>query len=206
MTVPPDDSLVVFLHGVGARGGDLAPLAAPMRSLLPRTRFAAPDAPEPFDRGPGWQWFSVTGVSEADRPRRIAAARAQFDRIVTAQLEQFGFLGQPDRVALVGFSQGAIMALDAIASGRLRFAAVVAFSGRLASPEPLAPAPGARALLLHGEADPVIPAAETRRAAARLRELGVAADARVFAGLGHAISPEEVAIAAAFLAESFACR
>ncbi len=203
MTTAPGDALAILLHGVGSSGRDLAPLADAMRALLPRTHFSAPDAPNRFDQGSGRQWFSVAGVSDQNRSLRIAAARADFDRVLTAQLDENGISGRWERVALIGFSQGAIMALDGMASGRWPIAAVVAFSGRLATPAPLSPAKGARALLIHGEADPVIPADETRRAAARLREVGVAVESHVLPGLGHTISPDGVAIAASFLATSF---
>ena len=103
-------------------------------------------------------------MTEANRLPRVGAARAEFDRVVQAQLDASGFADKLDRVAFVGFSQGSIMALDALVSGRWPVAALVAFFGRLASPEPLAPKPGARTLLIHGEADPVIPAEEAPRA------------------------------------------
>jgi len=195
------DSLVVLLHGVGANGRDLASLAAALRSYLPQTHFAAPDAPGRFDEGPGRQWFSMAGVSQGNRPQRVGAARADFDSVLSAELAHVGLADQLDRVALVGFSQGSIMALDATASGRWQVAGVVAFSGRLASPEPLTPAGGARALLVHGEADTAVPSDETLVAAAKLRQAGVKVEARVFPGLGHAISPEGIALAGAFLVD-----
>ncbi len=199
MTVREHDSLVIFLHGVGANGRDLAPLGDALRPHLPHTRFASPDAPGRSEHGPGFQWFSVGDVTEANRLLRVEAARVDFDRVVQAQIDAAGFAGKLARVAFVGFSQGSIMALDALATGRWPFA-IVAFSGRLASPEPLAPKPGARALLIHGEADPVIPAAETQRAARRLRELGVAVEAHLLPRVGHSISSEGIALAGKFLA------
>jgi len=193
------DSLVVFLHGVDANGADLAPLAEVVRPFLPRAAFASPDAPNRSDRGPGRQWFSLMGITEVNRPGRVEAARAAFDGVVAAQLEAFGFAGRPERVALVGFSQGAIMALDALASGRRPLGATVALSGRFASPPPFAPKAGARALLIHGESDRVIPAEATRQATRRLRDLGVAVESHVLPGVGHAISPEAIALVGDFL-------
>jgi phospholipase/carboxylesterase len=200
MSPAPRASLAILLHGVGASGRDLAPLADALERYLPGTQFATPDAPHAFDEGPGRQWFSVAGVSAQNRPQRVAAARAEFDRVVNAELDRFGLSGEPERVALIGFSQGAIMALDALATGRWPVAAVVAFSGRLATPAPLQPPAGARALLVHGADDSVIPAEETRQAAARLAQAGVAVESRLLPGLGHTISLEGVALAGAFVA------
>ncbi len=199
-----NDSLVVFLHGVGASGADLAPLAEPLSAFLPSTAFAAPDAPARFDGGElGRQWFSIAGVGADNRQQRIEQAREGFDRVVSAALAERGFAGRLDRVALFGFSQGAMMALDAVASGRWPVAAVVAAARRRAgAADPLPAAAATPALLLHGEADAMVPAEESRRAATRLKAAGFNVEARFFARLGHAISGEGVAAAGAFLARA----
>ncbi len=195
--------LVILLHGVGGSGANLATLADAWRDVLPDTAFAAPDAPFPSGHGPGHQWFSVNGVTEANRPERVATARAAFDRTLGDIIAAHGLTDQPERIALVGFSQGSIMALDALASGRWPVAAVVAFSGRLASPGPLTPAKHTRVLLIHGDADPVMPMSESVQAAALLKELGVDATGLILPGVGHMISSEGAAIAGTFLAGIF---
>lgn len=205
MTDTPDNrSLVVLLHGVGASGADLEPLGALLKAALPGTVFVSPDAPEPFDDdGSRHQWFSLTGVTASDRPQRVAAARAGFDRTVTEALDRHGFDGRLDRVALVGFSQGATMTLDAVATGRWPVAGAVAFSGRLSSPEPLAPAPLTPVLIVHGEEDGVVPVTETFHAAAVLQGLGVALQTLVLPNIGHAIAPAAAALAGTFLERVF---
>ena len=197
-----DASLVVFLHGVGAAGAALAPLAGPLQAFLPSAAFASPDAPDPFDGGRrSRQWFSVAGVSAANRQQRVERAREGFDRVVRAAIAERGFAGRLDRVAFFGFSQGAIMALDAIASGRWPVAAVVAASGRLpGQADPHSAAAATPALLLHGEADGTVPAEESRRAAKLLKAAGFTVETRFFARLGHSISGEGVEAAGAFLA------
>jgi phospholipase/carboxylesterase len=200
----PNDSLVVFLHGVGATGADLAPLAESLSAALPATAFVAPDGPARFDGGgPARQWFSVAGVTLDNRPLRVAQAREGFDRVVAAAIAERGFAGRLDRVAFFGFSQGSIMALDAIASGRWSVAAVVAASGRLPGPaDPLPAATATPVLLLHGEADTTVPAQESRSAATKLKAAGFTVETRFFPRLGHSISSEGVAAAGAFLARA----
>lgn len=193
-------SLVLFLHGVGSRGADLAPLGESWRVLLPGATFVSPDAPFPFEfGGAGRQWFSVKGVTEANRPERILAAREAFDAVLGAALDEHGFANKLDRVALVGFSQGTIMALDALASGRWPVAAVVGFAGRLASPEPLSPSAGTKTLLVHGDADQVMPVQLIDDAQQTLRQLGVSVEAHKLPGVSHTISPQGVALAGSFL-------
>ncbi len=195
-----DSSLVIFLHGVNADGRQLAPLGDGWRAILPDTAFAAPDAPFAGARG-GRQWFSLDGVTRDSRPQRIAAARPAFDALMGEIVAAHGLSADLNRVALVGFSQGAMMALDALVSGRWPVACVVALSGRLASPPPLAPPPGASVLLIHGEDDAAIPCQESRDAAATLNGLGVTTQVRILPGVNHRVTPEGAALAGAFLAK-----
>ena len=195
----PARQLVVFLHGVGAGGADLAPLARLWRSVLPDAAMSVPDGPEPYDLGPaGRQWFSVDGVTAANRPQRVAAAVPPFDRVLNEELAWAGVA--PGALILVGFSQGSIMALDAVATGRWRPVAVVAYAGRLSRrPSPDGVAPDTRVLLVHGAADPVIPVEELDTAAQALRQAGFTVDTRVEPGVGHTITEAGARAGAGFL-------
>jgi phospholipase/carboxylesterase len=102
MTTPAANILVIMLHGVGSSGSDLAPLAGVWRDRLPGAVFASPNAPSPSSFSSGYQWFSVAGVTEENRPARISEARASFDETISAIIEENGFFGRLDRVALAG--------------------------------------------------------------------------------------------------------
>lgn len=193
--------LVILLHGVRAFGADVARLGEAWRDLLPATAFAAPDAPFPFDGGaPGRQWFSVTGVTAENRAARIAAARPAFDAVIEGIMDAHGLTGHPERVALVGYSQGAIMALDALATGRWPVAGVVALSGRLALDGPLTPPAATKLLIVHGTEDTVVPCIESQSACARLEQVGFRPEMHLLPGIGHWISTEAVERAGLFLA------
>ncbi|MDF7661581.1 prolyl oligopeptidase family serine peptidase [Erwiniaceae bacterium L1_54_6] len=194
-------ALVIFLHGVGSNGADLAGLGQHWASVLPDVAFASPNAPMPFEHGMGYQWFSLNGVTTENRPARVREARDAFDATLQPLMAQHGFTDAWDKVILVGFSQGSIMALDALASGRHPLAGVVAFSGRLAFDGALTPQPQTPALLIHGHADGVIPWTESESAARRLRSAGVTIETRFEPTTGHTISSQGAMEAAAFIAQ-----
>ncbi len=195
--------LVVLLHGVGSSGDSLASVGKRLASSLPGATIVAPNAPHASSFGNGYQWFSTAGVTAENRPARIAAARPGFDATLSEIIEENGVAGRLDRVALVGFSQGTIMSLDAIVSGRWPVGAVVGFSGRLAAPEPLTPNGPTPILLIHGTDDAVIPVQETEQAAGKLAALGLSVETRIEPGLGHTISGAGAAYAGEFLAKAF---
>jgi phospholipase/carboxylesterase len=194
-----DDHLIIFLHGIGASGAQLMPLASSWRLQLLNTRFVAPDAP--MHHRYGHQWFSTEG-NPLD-PARIRAAREAFDILIDDVLKREGFPISHSKVAFVGVSQGAIVALDAVASGRWHVGALVAFSGLL-PPQPISPAgKDTPILLLHGENDTTIPPMASRLAAAQLGTAGFKVELEVERGTGHTISSAGAAKALSFLKKNF---
>ncbi|WP_112310371.1 prolyl oligopeptidase family serine peptidase [Pseudogemmobacter bohemicus] len=182
-------SLVILLHGVGSMGSNMAPLASYLGRALPGMAFETPDATEPNDLSDyGHQWFSVRGVTAENRAARVEAVRPAFDALIRRLIAKHGLTDAPEKVAFLGFSQGTIMALDAVASGRWNPGAVAGFSGRLATGDPLMPAPDTRVLLVHGDADTAIPVSESASAFARLQAAGMDVSLTVFPGLGHSVS------------------
>lgn len=179
-------------------------LARGWRSTLPSAMFVAPDALLSFPQGPGRQWFSITGVTDQNRPARIVAARDDFDRVIRNELVKNGFADRLDRVVLVGFSQGSMMLLDAVATGRWPIAAGVAFAGRLATEPPFKPASVTRLLLLHGADDTVVPPYELERASTALNRAGMAVEQRIIPKVGHMVSPEAIRVAGEFMLANLA--
>ena len=196
--------LVVVLHGLGADGQDLIQLAPDWAGALPDAAFIAPDAPDPCDMAPyGRQWFSVRDRSPAVMAAGVTQAAAALGPLVEAELARFGL--PPEALALAGFSQGAMMALQLGLRGRPSPAAILAYSGALLAPESLAAELLARppVLLVHGEADDIVPVAASRGAEAALRAAGVPVEAHYRPGLPHAIDPVGVATGARALARAF---
>ncbi|MDP9835767.1 phospholipase/carboxylesterase [Neorhizobium huautlense] len=188
MTISQNAFLAILLHGVGSNGDDLEPLGKSWQARVPNVTFVSPNAPERCDFSSGYQWFSVAGVTPENRPARVSAARPAFDAVISSIVEEHGFSDKLDRVVFVGFSQGTIMSLDAVASGRWPVAGVIGFSGRLASEKPLTPAKDTKILLVHGTSDSVIPSWETEKAETELKALGMQVETVIEPGLGHTIS------------------
>ena len=189
-SIPEGGALIILLHGVGSNGQNMLSLANAWREALPDVAFSTPDAPFSFDHGTGYQWFSIAGVTERDRPQRIAAGRAAFDQVILTEVEKHGFADRLDRVVLVGFSQGSMMLIDAVITGRWPVAAGIAFAGRLASSPPFPRAHQTRMLLIHGAADAVVPPLELERASAALEAAGFTVVSRLLPGVGHTVSPK----------------
>jgi phospholipase/carboxylesterase len=192
--------LVILLHGVGSNGANMVALGDAMAPALPGVIFESPDGPH--SSGRGREWFSVAGVTVENRPDRVLAARPSFDAVIQDLVQQHGFANELDRVVFLGFSQGSIMALDALASGRWPIGAIVAFSGRLASPAPLSPSTVTPLLLVHGDADPIMPVSEAARAADQLKPFGVSAQIAIEPGLDHQVSSHGLELAVAFIAKA----
>jgi phospholipase/carboxylesterase len=181
------EQLFVLLHGVGGQGASLAALAQALRRQFPRAAILAPDGPQPFDGGgAGHQWFSVQGITEDNRPARVAQALQVFVPWLKATQARLGLGAQA--TALAGFSQGAILALEAVVAEDGLVGRVAAFSGRLAQ----LPAQAPRLTTLHwfhGSEDPVIPVQHARSALEHLGLLQGDATLDIAQGLGHEMHP-----------------
>ena len=178
--------LFLLFHGVGAAAQDMAPLAQRLVAEYPQAAVICVQAQERFERmpggGKGWQWFSVRGVSEDNRPARVAAALPAFIATVRALSARFDLPWQ--RVALAGFSQGAVMALEAVQAEPALAGRVLAFAGRHASAPMHAPV-DTTLHLLHGLDDRVMPPGPVIDAAERLVALGGDVTADLLPGIGH---------------------
>jgi len=197
-------SLVVFLHGYGANGPDLLGLADPLGEHLPDTLFVAPDAPEQVAGMPnGFQWFPIPwidGSSEEESMRGMASAVDDLNAFLDALMVDEDLL--PEQVVLFGFSQGTMMALHVAPRREDAVAGIVAFSGRLLSPETLADEVVVRppVLLVHGDQDDVVPPQSLPQAAEALQEAGWQdVYAHVMKGTAHGIAPDGLSVALAFM-------
>jgi len=194
-------SMVILLHGYGSNGEDLIGLVPYWRDALPGTVFLSPNAPEvcPGAFG-GYQWWAISNLDRSARAAGAARAAPVLDAFIDAQLARYGL--SEDRLALVGFSQGTMMALQVGPRRRRALAGIVGYSGMLADEAGLAEAGLTKPpiLLVHGDADPMIPIAAFHQAKAALAGHGFAVESHVSRGLGHSIDAAGLQLGERFLA------
>ncbi|MEJ0013931.1 MAG: dienelactone hydrolase family protein [Bauldia sp.] len=196
----PAKSLVVFLHGYGADGNDLIDLGRIWAPLLPDTAFVSPNAPEPCAEAPvGRQWFPLAGIDPSKLRDGVLTAAPALDAFLDAELARHRLTD--DRLALVGFSQGTMMALHVAPRRAKKIAGVVGYSGLIPGPEFLAGEVKQKppVLLVHGGADPLIPSMALFAATRVLGDAGFQVEWHVEPGLAHGIDQKGLDLGSDFL-------
>jgi phospholipase/carboxylesterase len=190
--LPRDGSaspLYIYLHGRGGTGLSMTPVADRFAQAYPNAAHLIPEGFDPCDTAPeGRQWFSAIGVTEQNRRERVIAAMPGLVAFIREAQSHFGVT--PLATALVGFSQGAILALEAVQMHASLAGRVVAISGRYAQLPDCAP--DAVIHLVHGKEDSVVHARHSVEAATRLVALGGDVTADIVPGITHAPHPELV--------------
>jgi phospholipase/carboxylesterase len=202
--------LVVFLHGYGADGNDLIDIGHAWRQWLPDAAFVSPDAPEPCAEAPiGRQWFTINRSDPSGRWNGVTSVAPVVHRFLDEELKRHGL--PPGALALVGFSQGTMIALHAGLRRTTAPLAIVGYSGRLTAPnqtnfaamkdEIISRPP---VLLIHGDMDMVVPPESLELSAQGLKVLGINAETHMSHGIGHGIDQDGLQRGGVFLARAFA--
>ena len=204
--------LVVFLHGYGADGNDLIDLGRAWQAILPDTAFVSPHASEPCGQAPtGRQWFNLTFRTPNERWDGVNKAAPVLQQFLDGELARRKLA--PSALALVGFSQGTMMALHVGLRRAVQPAAIVGYSGVFVLPdnaEPDAVAGDVKSrppiLLIHGDQDDLIPAQALFQSAQALAALEVPVEWHLSQGVGHGIDQEGLRHGGTFLARRFGLR
>jgi phospholipase/carboxylesterase len=208
----PARQLVVFLHGYGADGNDLIEIGKDWQGYLPDAAFISPHAPRPCGQAPtGREWFPLTFRNPDERWNGVNAAAPGLNAFLDAELKRRNL--PPSALALVGFSQGTMMALHVGLRRTVPPAAIVGYSGMLIMPddamsEAFAAEIKSRppVLLIHGDEDQLIPVQAVNHSAQGLAALEVPVQWHISAGVGHGIDREGLRQGGEFLARCLAAR
>ena len=201
----PPTSLVVLLHGYGSNGEDLIGLTPFWQDALPDTLFVAPNAPQICPGAPdGYQWWALTSLSPEARAAGVGQSAPILNAFIDDLLARYGLA--EDRLVLIGFSQGTMMALHVGPRRAGAIAGIIGFSGMLADPEALAEDVRSKppVLLIHGDADDVLPVSSLVRARQTLETLGFDVSSHVSPGLGHGIDEAGIGLGLDFLVRRLA--
>jgi predicted esterase len=185
--------VAILLHGRGASAEDILGLASEL--ALTDVAFLAPQA-----AGNTWYPYSFLTPMEKNEPN-LSSALGTVAALI-AHLAQRGIL--PDRVALMGFSQGACLALEYAARHARRYAGVAAFSGGLigppGTPRDYAGSFDATPVFLGcSDIDPHIPLERVKESAEVCRRMGATVDERIYPGMGHTVNVDEMSAVRAML-------
>jgi len=183
----------ILIHGRGASSEDMLGLAQELRTT--DIAYLAPQAAENT-------WYPYSFLSPITRNEPwLTSAIGVVRGLVTALGDQG--IG-PERVAILGFSQGACLTLEYAARHARRFAAVAGMSGGLIGPagtprDYAGSLDGTPAFLGCSDIDPHIPVERVRESAEVLRRLGAAVDERIYKGMGHTVNADEIETVRALL-------
>ncbi|HEV2867514.1 MAG TPA: dienelactone hydrolase family protein [Allosphingosinicella sp.] len=192
--------IVLLLHGYGSNGADLISLAPHWRPLLPDALFVAPNAPGRVSVfSGGYQWWELTNLAPQALARGAAGAAAGLDAYIDSLLDEHGLT--EERLAIVGFSQGTMMALHVGVRRSRQIAGIVGYSGMLTGAATLAHEVVTKppVLLVHGSSDSVVPVAALDQARNVLERLGFDVAAHICQGLGHSVDPAGLRLGGEFV-------
>ncbi|WP_373488481.1 alpha/beta hydrolase [Blastomonas sp.] len=197
-------NLIICLHGVGANAASLRSLGQKIHSANSASAVVIPDAPNQSDfGGPGRQWFSVRGITDANRADRINMALPWLNAFIRAECRQWHLT--EDDVGVCGFSQGAMMALALLQTERPP-GAIASIAGRIAAPIMMQSDPSTEIFLSHGDLDTVVPFACLGEAFRAFQLGGFTVTQLPIAGLGHMIETNQAKAASEFLARCLAAK
>ena len=196
----PPKQIVLLLHGYGSNGADLISLAPHWQQAVPDALFLAPNAPQSAGgMGFGHQWWPLLAFTTQALASGAATAAPAVNAFIDRKLTQYG-LGDAD-LAIVGFSQGTMMALHVGLRRETQVAGVLGYSGMLTGAAELTHQTITKppVLLIHGSADSIVPVSALHATEHALRRLGVDVATHVSAGLGHSVDPFGLRLGAEFI-------
>lgn len=199
--------LVYFVHGLGSNGADLMSFAELWGKSFPDVAFAAPSAPNPCPDMPGgFQWMPKLPPGHPRMFAEMEQAAPVLQAGMDAELDRLNL--SPDRLALVGFSQGTVMALHVGLRREVAPAAILGYAGALVGRERLKDEITCKppVMLINGDADAMVPASAQEPSISALSDAGVVAAGQIMPGLDHSVNVDALILGGRFLASAFAFR
>lgn len=200
--------MFIFLHGYNSCGDAMKVLDNKFRKIAPKNSFFLyPNAPFKVNNGDNYCWFQfVFGddpflINEEFVFQSMQQSMPYLSNFISQQLEKHRQFSYED-IILVGFSQGAGLALHASMRLKKRICGAISFSGGLANPNNAIDEPEINKsplLLIHGIEDPILPYQFSYRSEKMLKKSGFDVETHLLSNTKHVITPEAIEIAEKFL-------
>ncbi len=181
---PAPQQLFLLYHGVGDSAQGLAPLGEFIAAHFPQAFVVCIDSPHHCDFAAGYQWYSLQEATEENRHERVMAEMPLFIDSVRHWQQRTGI--GPEATCIIGFSQGAFMALQSSQQPQFLAGRIVALAGRFTQ-VPELPQQPVVLHLIHGAQDSVVAHHHTTAAGERLQALGADCTFDLIEGLAHGI-------------------
>ena len=192
--------IVILCHGYGGDGKDISTLAINWQRFLPDAIFLCPNAPEACAISPqGYQWFDLTSENEKIILEKSLIAEDKLNLFLDEALNNFNL--EPKNVALVGFSQGCMIGIQAGLKNRKGINCLIGYSGKIINKKHLSEniKSKPKIFLMHGSNDTIVSPTYLLEAKEYLNNLGLKTKTKIFKDCEHRIPVEGVSLGLEFL-------
>ena len=191
---------IVLCHGYGGDGKDISTLAINWQRFLPDATFLCPNAPEVCSINPqGYQWFDLSSDREEIILEKSLIAEEKLNIFLDQVSDNFQL--EPKKMALVGFSQGCMMSIQAGLKRKKQIGCLIGYSGKIINQKHLLNNINSKPkmFLMHGENDTIVPATHLLEAKEYLKNCGINVKTKIFKNCEHRIPVEGSSLGLEFL-------
>ena len=191
---------VILCHGYGGDGQDISNLAIHWQRFLPETIFLCPNAPEICAVNPqGYQWFDLSSDQEEAILEKSLVAEEKLNTFIDQILNNFHL--EPNKLALVGFSQGCMMSIQIALKKKKQISCLIGYSGKIINQRHLSDniKSKPKIFLMHGANDTIVSPIHLLEAKEYLVKHGLKIKTKMFKDCEHRIPVEGVSLGLSFL-------
>ena len=191
---------IILCHGYGGDGKDISTLAMNWQRFLPDAVFLCPNAPEVCDINPaGYQWFDLSNENEEIILEKSLMAEEKLSLFIDQALDSLQL--EPNNLALVGFSQGCMISIQAGLKKNKKINSLIGYSGKIINKKHLKDNINShpKIYLMHGENDTIVSPIHLLEAKEYLFNQGIKIKTKLFKNCEHRIPVEGSSLGLAFL-------
>ena len=192
--------VIILCHGYGGDGKDISTLAINWQRFLPDAIFLCPNAPEVCTVNPrGYQWFDLTTEEEKIILEKSLIAEEKLNIFLDQVFDNFQLA--PSNLALIGFSQGCMMAIQVGLKRKERINCLIGYSGKVINQKHLSDniKSKPKIFLMHGANDTIVSPTYLLEAKEYLNKHGLKIKTKLFKNCDHKIPVEGSSLGLGFL-------